>query len=109
KAYVGIDSKNVENMIAALETSRKNAESELEEAQQIRKQAETLQQDLSTAWKKFEGKRDQLYKKAEDKAAQAIKNAREEAELIIDEVRRMKDKALFKEHEWIEAKKLLDE
>src|SRR5699024_2426755 len=47
--------------------------------------------------------------KAEEKAKDALAKAREEAEVIVDEVRHMKDNPNFKEHEWIEAKKILDE
>lgn len=109
KASIGIDSKNVEQMITALDDSRKQAENELERANELRDEAKILRQELSDAWQSFEKQRDNLYKKAEDKAEHALKNAREEAELIIDEVRHMKDKASFKEHEWIEAKKMLDD
>src|SRR5699024_1095812 len=50
-----------------------------------------------------------LYEKAEDKANKALEKAREEAEIIVQEVRQMKDKTLWKEHEWIEARKMLEE
>ena len=109
KEYVGIDSKNVENMIAALDRSRRQTEKELDAAEDLRKEAASLKQDLEKAWEKFEKQRDNLYKKAEEKAEKALKNAREEAELVIDEVRQMKERAGFKEHEWIEAKKILEE
>src|SRR5699024_12247565 len=60
-------------------------------------------------WQAFENKRNKLYEKAEEKAKDALAKAREEAEVIVDEVRHMKDNPNFKEHEWIEAKKILDE
>ena len=109
KEYIGIDSKNVKNMIMALENTRKQAEKELTVANDFLDEAETLKLDLEKAWKSFEQKRDQLYKNAEDKAQQALKKAREEASVIVDEVRKMSEHAHFKEHEWITAKKMLEE
>ncbi|HLR22790.1 MAG TPA: endonuclease MutS2 [Pseudogracilibacillus sp.] len=109
KASVGIDSKNVEHMISALDDSRIQAENELKQANKLRDEAEALKKDLTDAWQAFENKRNKLYEKAEEKAKDALAKAREEAEVIVDEVRHMKDNANFKEHEWIEAKKILDE
>mgnify|MGYP001163261180 FL=1 len=109
KGYLGIDSKNVENMIAALERTKKEAEKELDEAQFILEEAETLHVQLKNEWNAFLRKREQLYREAEEKAEKALEKAKEEAEMIVDEVRQMKDRALFKEHEWIEAKKMLEE
>ena len=109
KSYVGVDSKNVENMIAALEKTRKEAEKELEEANRILEESEQLRADLKKEWNNFERKKTELYKKAEEKAEKALQKAREEAQIIVDEVRQMKDKAMWKEHEWIEARKMLDE
>lgn len=109
KGYLGIDSKNVENMIAALERTKKEAEKELDEAQFILEEAETLHEQLKNEWNLFLRKREQLYREAEEKAEKALEKAKEEAEMIVDEVRQMKDRALFKEHEWIEAKKMLEE
>src|SRR5699024_423388 len=109
KSYLGVDSKNVENMIAALENTKKEAEKELEEAHSIVKESEKLREDLQKEWDAFEDKEKELYQNAEQKAEKALQKAREEAEIIVDEVRHMKDKASWKEHEWIEARKMLDE
>lgn len=109
KSYVGIDSKNVENMITALENTKKEAEKELRNAHQILEESEQLRVDLHKEWESFEAERKKMYQKAEEKAEKALKKAREEAEIIVQEVRQMKDKALWKEHEWIEARKMLDE
>lgn len=109
KSYLGVDSKNVENMIAALENTKKEAEKELEEAHSIVKESEKLREDLQKEWDAFEAKEKELYQNAEQKAEKALQKAREEAEIIVDEVRHMKDKASWKEHEWIEARKMLDE
>lgn len=109
KEYVGMDSKKVENMIAALEDSKKAAEQELEETEAVLKESESIRLALEKEWEEFQTKRDNLYKKAEEKAEKALSKAREEAKIIVDEVRHMRDKTNWKEHEWIEAQKMLDE
>ncbi|MCT2535070.1 endonuclease MutS2 [Aquibacillus koreensis] len=109
KSHIGTDSKSVENMIASLEDSRRGAERDYEEAEITLQKAEDLRNDLQRQWDQFEQKREELYKKAEEKAEKAIQKAREEAETIVAELRTMKNEASLKEHEWIEARKLLDE
>lgn len=109
KGYLGVDSKNVENMISALENTRKETEKRLHEAEQYLADSESLYKDLKEKWQQFEKKRDKLYQQAEEKAKKALEQAREEAEIIVAEVKQMKDQTLWKEHEWIEAKKLLEE
>src|SRR5699024_1828501 len=109
KEYVGMDSKKVENMIAALEDSKKAAEQELKETEAVLKESESIRLALEKEWQEFQAKRDNLYKKAEEKAEKALSKAREEAKIIVDEVRHMRDKTNWKEHEWIEAQKMLDE
>lgn len=109
KSQIGTDSRSVENMIASLEESRRGAENSYQEAEEVLRQAEDLKKDLNREWQQFEEKREKLYKKAEDKAEKALQQAREEAEMIVDEMRKMRSQAGLKEHEWIEARKMLDE
>lgn len=109
KGYLGIDSKNVENMIAALEKTKKEAEKELDEAHRLLEESEKIHEELKKEWNTFLRKREKLYLEAEEKAEEALRKAKEEAEIIVDEVRKMKDNAMWKEHEWIEAKKMFDE
>ncbi|WP_373893004.1 endonuclease MutS2 [Virgibacillus natechei] len=109
KSHIGVDSTSVENMIASLEKSQLDAEKDYQEAHQILQESEKLRDDMEKQWKQFDQKRETLYKKAEEKADKALSKAREEAELIVDEVRSMKNNAQIKEHEWIEAKKMLEE
>lgn len=109
KSYIGVDSKNVENMIMALENTKKSVEAEHEAMQTQVKASDELYQSLQEAWRELNEKQDALYKKAEEKAEKALRRAREEAELIIDEVRSMRDHAKFKEHEWIDAKKMIED
>src|SRR5699024_10097659 len=105
KGYLGIDSKNVESMIRALEESKKAAEEEFIEAEQLVAQSETLRKELQEEWRNFKEKKQKLFEQAEEKAEKALQQAREEAEIIVQEVRQMKDQTLWKEHEWIEARK----
>lgn len=109
KSHIGVDSESVENMIASLEKSHRQAEIDYQDAHKVLQESEKLRDDLAKEWKRFEDKQETLYKKAEEKAEKALQNAREEAEAIVDEVRNMKTGAEVKEHEWIEAKKMLDE
>ncbi|GGM26978.1 endonuclease MutS2 [Paraliobacillus quinghaiensis] len=109
KSQIGTDSTSVENMIASLETARRNAEHDYEEAEKILAESEQLKDDLEKQWQLFDQKREALYQKAEEKAEKALQNAREEAEEIVATIREMKHGASLKEHEWIEARKLFDE
>ncbi|MFD1362200.1 endonuclease MutS2 [Lentibacillus salinarum] len=109
KNQVGVNATSVENMIASLEQSQRQAEADYEQAHDILQESETLRNDLQNAWQQFEDKREALYKKAEDKAAKALEKARDEAETIVNDIRQMKTDAALKEHEWIEARKMLEE
>lgn len=109
KGHVGVDSQSVENMIASLEESKREAEQDYEEAERLLAEAEDLRNELEQKWNQFEEKREKLYEKAEQKAEKAIRQAREEAEAIVSEIRSMKSQAQMKEHEWIEARKMFDE
>src|SRR5699024_7856020 len=109
KSYLGIESKNVENMIVALENTKKAAEEKEAEAAEIVEAAQQLKQDLEKEWQTFQKEEARLYEKAEEKADKALRNAREDAEIIVEEVRHMKDQSVWKEHEWIEARKTLEE
>ncbi|MEC5421994.1 endonuclease MutS2 [Virgibacillus sp. C22-A2] len=109
KVHIGVDSKSVDNMIASLEDSQTQAKKDYEDAHQILLESEALRDEIETMWKQFEQKRETLFKKAEEKAEKALNKAREEAELIVDEIRNMKTEVHLKEHEWIEAKKMLED
>ncbi|MGX9931335.1 endonuclease MutS2 [Virgibacillus salarius] len=108
QGHVGVDSKSVENMIASLEKSQINTEKDYAKAHELLQEATDLHHDLQRAWAEFEEKREGLYERAEEKADKAIKQAREEAEMIVSEIRNMRTEAEWKEHEWIEARKMLD-
>src|SRR5699024_10754931 len=68
KNQVGVNSESVENMIASLEESRRQAEADYEQAHTTLQESEKLRDDLIKAWQQYENKREDLYKKAEEKA-----------------------------------------
>ncbi|MFC0301896.1 endonuclease MutS2 [Virgibacillus soli] len=109
KSHVGVDSKNVENMIAALEKSQIQAGKDYEEAHQILLESEQLRDQLHREYDLFISKREELYKKAELKAEKAVQKAKEDAASIVENLRNMEKQAILKEHEWIDAKKGLEE
>ncbi|MGE6259295.1 endonuclease MutS2 [Heyndrickxia sporothermodurans] len=111
KSYIGTDTNKVENMIASLEKSKRDAEQERLEALDYLKQAEKLHKDLQKQMMEFYEERDVMYTKAEMKAAQVIEEAKEEAEEIIRSLRKMRlnNQAAIKEHELIEARKKLSD
>jgi len=111
RSYVSEDSQQVENMIASLEDSKRQAEKELQVADEVLKNAETLQKDLQKQMIEYYEKKDLLQEKAEDKARNIVEKAKREAEGIIHDLRKMRHEkqAEVKEHELIDAQKRLNE
>ncbi|MFA1820621.1 endonuclease MutS2 [Virgibacillus oceani] len=109
KSHIGVDSTSMENMIAALEKAQIDAEKEYEEAHLTLKESEKIRHEIDNAWNELDRKKEEIYRKAEEKAEKALKQAREEAEEIVEEIRKMKTDSALKEHEWIEARKMLEE
>jgi DNA mismatch repair protein MutS2 len=111
RSYIGADTNQVEKMIASLEESRKQAEADREEANDLLKNAEKLHKDLQKQMIEFYAQKDSMHEKAAEKAADIIEKAKDEAEQIIRDLRkmRMEKHAEVKEHELIEAKKRLAE
>lgn len=111
QSLIGADTNEVENMIAALESARREAEKERQEAQKLLEDAEGLHHDLQKQMRQFYARRDELYGKAEKKAAKVVEEAKEKAEEIIRDLRKMQleSKANVKEHELIDARKQLEE
>ncbi|MBM7660608.1 DNA mismatch repair protein MutS2 [Bacillus mesophilus] len=110
KNHISAESNQVENMIASLEENRRKAETDMEEAEHIRKDAEELHKELQRQIIEFNEKRDRMYEKAEQKAASSIEKAKQEAEEIIQDLRKMQKQqyASIKDHELIEARKRLE-
>ncbi len=110
KSFIDSESNEVENMIASLEKSRKEAEKDYEDAHFYLKNAEMLHQDLQKQMSEFYERKKEMYEKAEQKAAEVVEKARIEAEDVINSLRKMRleSGAQVKEHELIEARRRLD-
>jgi DNA mismatch repair protein MutS2 len=111
RSYISADSNEVENMIASLEESRRQAERDRDEAQQLLKDAEHLHKDLQKQMAAYYERKEELSDKAKEKAASIVEQAKEEADQIIRELRklRLEKGAEIKEHELIDAKRRLGE
>lgn len=111
KSHIGTDSKEVENMIASLEDSRRQGERELEEAHELLRQAEKMHKDMQKQMMEYYEKKDTLYEKAQQKATEVVEKAKVEAEQVIKDLRKMQHEksAQIKEHELIQAKKQLED
>lgn len=111
RSFVGQDSHQVENMIASLEDSRRQAEKELQEAHELLKNAELLQKDLQKQMMEYYDKKDSLHEKAVSEAHDIIDQAKREADKVIHDLRKMRQEkqAEVKEHELIDAQKKLSE
>ncbi|MHC0037422.1 endonuclease MutS2 [Pseudoneobacillus sp. C159] len=111
RKQISADTNQIENMIASLETSRREAEHDRLEANELLKNAEKLHKDLQNQMIAFYEQKDTMYEKAQEKAVEIVDKAKGEAEHIIRELRklRIEKNAEVKEHELIEARKRLDE
>lgn len=110
RSHIGEDTNKVEKMIASLESSRRQAEIDQEEAETYLKNAEKLQRELEEEFQHYQDDKDAMMEKAARKAADLVEKARAEAEDIISELRKMRfENANIKEHELINARKRLDE
>ncbi|WP_050615994.1 endonuclease MutS2 [Bacillus testis] len=111
KGYIGEDTNKVENMIASLEESRRQAEQDKHEARDYLRTAEKLHNDLQREMQQYYAEKDAELEDAKLKAQKIIEKAKEEAEEIISDLRnlRLNKQAEVKEHELIEARKRLEE
>jgi DNA mismatch repair protein MutS2 len=108
---ISADTNQIENMIASLEKSKRDAENDRQEAKDYLKNAEKLHKDLQNQMITFYEQEDSMLVKAQEKAADLVEKAKAEAEHIIRELRKMRieKNAEVKEHELIEARKRLEE
>lgn len=107
--HMGVDSQTVDTMITSLEDARHAAEKDYQLAEEHLVEVDLLKTDLKKELRKLENEKETIYKKAEEKAEKALKKAREEAEFVVSEIKSMKNQGNWKEHEWIDAKRMLDE
>ena len=96
-------------MITSLEEAKFAAEKDYQKAKERLKETESLKADLEKELAEINKHKENIYKKAEERAEKALKKAREEAEFVVSEIKSMKNQSNWKEHEWIDAKKMLDE
>jgi DNA mismatch repair protein MutS2 len=108
---ISADTNQIENMIASLEKSRRDAENDRIEANDYLKNAEKLHKDIQNQMITFYEQKDSMLEKAQEKAAELVEKAKAEAEYIIRDLRklRIEKNAEVKEHELIEARKRLEE
>lgn len=111
KQNVDQESKQVENMIASLESNRKQSEEARLLAENFRREAEQLRDELAKERMQFEAEREKILDQARREAEALVRKAREEAEQVIQELRQiaLEERASIKEHKLIEAKKRLEE
>ncbi|MCH7322311.1 endonuclease MutS2 [Solibacillus sp. MA9] len=111
KSFTGTDRHEVESMIASLEESRLRSEREADEAHALLEDAAQIRAELEERLRIYDDKKESLEKKAKEKARKIVDEAKREAENVIAELREMKKLAAanVKEHEFIDAKKRLDE
>ncbi|WP_459499194.1 endonuclease MutS2 [Bacillus sp. C1] len=108
--HISTDTNKIENMIAKLEESQKNAEREWNEAEEHRKQSEKLHRELQRQIIEFNEERDERLLKAQKEGEVKVEAAKKEAEGIIHELRQLRKAQLanVKDHELIEAKSRLE-
>lgn len=111
RSHVSEDSNKIENMIASLEESRRQAEREHEDAKDLLKQAEMLHRDLQKQVMEYYEKKETLQEKAKKEAKEIMEEAKKEAEAVIGDLRKMQleKRAEIKEHELIDARKRLED
>ncbi|RFU70704.1 endonuclease MutS2 [Peribacillus saganii] len=111
RGYIGADTNKVENMIASLEESRKQAEEDREEANDYLKQSEKLHKDLQKQIMEYYDEKDSMIDKAAREASEIVEKAKREAEEVISELRKLalEKNAEVKEHELIEARRRIEE
>jgi DNA mismatch repair protein MutS2 len=111
RSQISSDTNQIENMIASLEKSRREAENDRIEANDLLKHAEKLHKDIQNQMIEFYEHKDSMLEKAQEKAAELVEKAKAEAEYIIKDLRklRLEKNAEVKEHELIEARKRLEE
>ncbi|OQP06392.1 endonuclease MutS2 [Geobacillus sp. 46C-IIa] len=109
KAQVSAETHNVENMIASLERSKKQAEEDEARARAALEEAKRLRAEWEQKLEELEDEKAEQLAEAAQKAADIIRAAEREAERTIHELRRLqKEKqAEVKEHELIAAKQRL--
>lgn len=109
QGHIGVDSQTVNTMITSLEDAKYRAEKDYELAKQHLLETESLKANLEKELTEINKEKESIYKKAEERAEKVLQKAREEAEFVVSEIKSMKNQGNWKEHEWIDARRMLDE
>jgi len=110
RALVDNNSIEFEDILSSIETSRKDAEVERDEAIKLRLDAEKLKNQLQDKRDTIERRQDKMLTKAKDEANSILKKAKQEADEIIKELRGLKSQNTKDDNKRIEEmrKKLKD-
>lgn len=90
KRFVDTESVAFEDILNAIESNRRQSEADLEAAQIIRKDAQTLKQRVAQEEQKLRDQREKVLQKSKDEARDILKNAKDEAESLMRELRDMR-------------------
>ncbi|GGH83736.1 DNA mismatch repair protein MutS2 [Pullulanibacillus pueri] len=110
KQQISGETAKVDEMIAALEKSQREAEAAEQKAKRYEHDIERLKDELEAERIKLENERSKILQKAEETARESVDKARKDAAEIIATLRRFQAQPQnVKEHEIIDAKKRLDQ
>ncbi|SOC39067.1 endonuclease MutS2 [Salinicoccus kekensis] len=107
KELVKSDSKDVNDMITALENHTTSAREHEEETEKLLEDAKKLQNELKVQHEQYQEHKEKLFKEARHEANRLIRQSEMKAEEIIDELNKMKADGArnLEEHEIIEKRK----
>lgn len=107
KELVKSDSKDVNDMITALESHTTNARGHEEETERLLQEARQLQGELREQYEQYQEHKEKLFKEARHEANRLIRQSEMKAEEIIEELNKMKADGAknLEEHEIIEKRK----
>ena len=111
KTMIGTDEQEINNMIESLEKNSKRVDEQRIELDRLVKEAQTTHDELEKQYQQYQNYEKSLMDEAKEKANQRVKSATKEADVILKELRELRDKkgADVKEHELIDKKKQLDD
>lgn len=107
KELVKSDSKDVNDMITALESHTTNARGHEEKTEKLLEEARQLQGELREQYEQYQEHKEKLLKEARHEANRLIRQSEMKAEEIIEDLNRMKADGArnLEEHEIIEKRK----
>ncbi|MCD2137089.1 endonuclease MutS2 [Salinicoccus halitifaciens] len=107
KELVKSDSKDVNDMITALENHTTSAREHEEETEKLLEDAKKLQNELKVQYEQYQEHKEKLFKEARHEANRLIRQSEMKAEEIIDDLNKMKADGArnLEEHEIIEKRK----